>query len=111
MSIRVQVNLKGFGKVTPKVESGIKAGLKKIGLSIEREAKIRAPIRTGRLRSSIHTKLMRLKVLVKDGVFYGIFQELGTRFMKAQPFMKPAVLKIVPKIPSILATEIKRRLR
>lgn len=55
-------------------------------------ATAKAPIDTGALASSIHVeKKQPLLCWVGDGVEYGIYQELGTSRMSAQPFMTPAV--------------------
>ncbi len=62
-------------------------------LAVEGHAKRYAPVDTGRLRSSIITspKYPADKIIVADGVKYGIHQEFGTTKMKAQPFMRPAL--------------------
>lgn len=111
-TISVTVDLKGFDKVEPKVRGAIKTGLKKVGFNIERDAKIFSPIDTGRLRASIFTTQKGWKmVMVQDNVQYGIYQELGTRFMAPHPFMKPALNKNISRIPSIITNEIRRALR
>lgn len=59
-----------------------------------------APVRTGNLRSSILDPSRGLRLAtqgvfsgsVGSGVGYGLFVELGTRFMRAQPFLQPAVV-------------------
>lgn len=67
--------------------------------TIGREAVQNAPVLTGNLRSSIFDPDRGL-VLATDsqlsgsigsGVGYGAFVEQGTRFMRAQPFLGPAV--------------------
>jgi len=42
--------------------------------------------------------------------FPGHFQELGTAQHGAQPFLWPALMDVVPDIPSILAVEARRHL-
>lgn len=59
-----------------------------------------APVRTGNLRSSILDPSRGLRLATRgvfsgsvgSGVGYGLFVELGTRFMRAQPFLQPAVV-------------------
>ena len=63
--------------------------------SVEGEAKVRAPVDTGALKNSLNTsEINDLAYRVSDGVEYGIYQELGTSKMSAQPFMVPAVESI-----------------
>lgn len=73
-------------------------------LSIEGHAKRLAPVDTGRLRASITTEPKRPadRIMVRDGVKYGIHQEFGTVNMAASPFLRPAktiaVKKDLPRI-------------
>lgn len=79
-----------------------KSGKKKIGqallrkgLQIEREAKQRCPVDTGRLRASYTTTLIEQRgqpvVLVGSAVEYAPYVEFGTADMEAQPHLRPAV--------------------
>lgn len=61
-------------------------------LMVEGDAKQLAPVDTGALRNSIHSEEGDgLTAIVADGVEYGIYQELGTYKMAAQPFMVPSL--------------------
>lgn len=111
MSIKVKIDLRGMELIDPKVRAAIKTGLNKTGRRIERDAKILAPIDTGRLRASISPTLKGHLLTVQDNVEYGIFQELGTRKMKPHPFLKPALLKNIPNIKRDIEAEIRRALR
>jgi HK97 gp10 family phage protein len=53
-----------------------------------------APVDTGRLRSSITWRIVfrgGVAAVVSAPVHYAIYQELGTRYMRAQPFLVPAL--------------------
>ena len=66
--------------------------LHSIALQVEAEAKPLAPVDTGALVNSIHTEKVEDGLYrISDGVEYGIYQELGTSRMAAQPFMVPAI--------------------
>lgn len=64
-------------------------------IRVESAAKRLAPVDTGRLRSSITWALYRdgrgLYAEVGSRVLYAVFQELGTRYMRAHPFLVPAL--------------------
>lgn len=68
------------------------AALEAIGLQAEGYAKRLCPVDTGRLRNSIsHTyDLASHKAYIGTNVEYGPYVELGTRRMKARPYLKPA---------------------
>ncbi len=73
----------------------IKEGLQILGGEAEREAKRLAPVDTGNLRRSItHDVGQDQKgwfMRYGTNVFYGIYQELGTRYHPAQPFLRPVL--------------------
>lgn len=61
------------------------------GIDCQKFAKIACPVDTGRLRSSIQYENKGFqKCICETTVFYGVFIELGTYKMSAQPFMGPA---------------------
>jgi HK97 gp10 family phage protein len=66
-------------------------------LNIEREAKHRAPVDTGRLRASIQHSVSGTSGAVYSDVEYALHQEFGTTNMTAQPFLLPAFLEEKPK--------------
>lgn len=85
--------------------------VKAVGFAIEALAKMKAPIDTGALSSSIYTATPtsnnppsqseevlpnppKQSVYVGPSVEYAIYQELGTSVMEAQPFMIPALREV-----------------
>lgn len=74
--------------------------LKRVGLKCVRIAKRTAPVDTGRLRASIAEELRNeggdLAEIVGTDVVYAPFVELGTRRMRAQPFLRPAAQQATP---------------
>lgn len=69
--------------------------LERAGQVGEASAKRHAPVDTGNLRRSITHELGRAGinqyVRIGTNVEYAIFQEVGTRFHPAHPFLRPAV--------------------
>lgn len=75
--------------------------LEEMALKVEREAKRRCPVRTGRLRASIHHGRIEENVyFVGSPVVYAPFVEFGTRRMSAKPYLRPAVKKVVAEYRS-----------
>lgn len=70
--------------------------LRKTAYDIERDAKDGAPVDTGFLKSSISTtfagdgRFNGMAAEIGPTAEYGIFQELGTSVMPAQPYLAPA---------------------
>jgi len=67
--------------------------IKEATRKVQRSAKDLAPVDTGNLRGSIRTKLFPKEQtgIVYTVTEYALHQEFGTRRMKAQPFMIPAL--------------------
>ncbi len=71
--------------------------LQRIGVRVQNTAKVMCPVDTGRLRSSIQTTNVRrsgnheLSVRVGSAVNYARYVELGTRRMRARPYLRPAL--------------------
>lgn len=67
----------------------------RVAVQVESAAKQLCPVDTGRLRSSITHTVTRegssYRVTVGTNVEYAPFIELGTRYMSAQPFLRPAL--------------------
>lgn len=66
--------------------------IRKTAFDIEASAKTAAPVDTGNLRNSIGTDISNggLTAVIGPGAAYGIYVELGTSRMAAQPFLGPA---------------------
>jgi HK97 gp10 family phage protein len=57
----------------------------------EREAKARAPVRTGKLRNGITGRHEDTTAILENGVEYAPHVEFGTRHTRAQPHMRPGM--------------------
>lgn len=73
--------------------------LVQLGNEMEAGAKRDAPYRTGRLRASIRSEVDAtdadtLVLIVGTTVHYAPHVEYGTRFMRAQPFLRPQLQRL-----------------
>ena len=70
------------------------------GEIVSTAARLLVPVDTGRLRNSIEYQvaLQDQEVIIGSPVEYAPHQELGTSKMKAQPYLKPGMLKSAPAI-------------
>ena len=121
------------GKWTDKVQASdfekiVNAALPPIGIMLEGEAIVRCPVRTGRLRGSITYAVQRendnprpparaedkvdrptnkYTLYVGSNCNYAQHVEYGTRFSRAQPYMRPALDKNKKRCRDIFQKEIK----
>lgn len=80
----------------------------KVTQDVASTAKVRAPVDTGALRSSITGRITeasasRIVGEVTPGVHYAIYQELGTSRMAPQPFLFPALDHHGPQLGDAVA--------
>lgn len=92
------MKLNGMNPLLNKLEKGrsiqkpVQQIVKKHSTDINRHAQKQAPVDTGELRRSIRTEYEEggLVGVTRATAHYAPYVEYGTRFMTAQPFMRPA---------------------
>lgn len=94
---------KGFKK-------DIHEGIRKTLPKIHKDAYANCPKKTTALATSLHVGFEdETTGFIADGVFYGVFQEEGTRFIAPKHFMRNAVNKHFPSVGNEVATIVKKR--
>lgn len=88
----------------------VQVALTKAGEFVKTEAKIRTPVDTGLLRSSIdyNVKEQEKTVEVGTNTEYAIYVEKGTTRQKAQPYLTPAIEENVRTIENLIKGVFKR---
>lgn len=91
-SVHTIVLSNDLGKIADGMEDKASQFVRKAALDIQAGAQVRAPVDTGALRASIQAVQASgpLHWQVRVGVEYGIYVEMGTRHMAAQPYLGPA---------------------
>ncbi|MHB8171214.1 MAG: HK97-gp10 family putative phage morphogenesis protein [Thermincolia bacterium] len=101
---------KKFRDMGRQAEGRVDQVLLKAGFMVERDVKNNTPVDTGRLRSSVATRLVaanRKSVEVGTNVRYARFVHAGTSKMPARPFLTSALEKNKPKIVRLFKDVIK----
>jgi len=125
------------GVVSP---ARLRQGLAAAAFYVEGAAKVKAPIDFGFLANSIYTVTASgsgyaeatnkakarnpnaemlpqesinstMEAVIAAGAEYAIYQEMGTRFMRAQPFMRPALENNRERIAQIIRDALQRGVR
>jgi HK97 gp10 family phage protein len=76
-----------------RVEDAIPEILERLGVDIEADAKAACPVDTGRLRASIEHEVDGDTLRVGTNVEYAVYVEEGTRYMEAEPYLRPALYR------------------
>lgn len=72
--------------------SAVKSTVKLNGSEMQKKAQRKAPVDTSNLKNNIGLEISDggMTATVESTADYSVYVELGTRFMEAQPYMKPA---------------------
>jgi hypothetical protein len=91
-------------------KSDVHKGIRKALPKIHRDAFLAAPRQTGALAASLNVGFEdELTGFIADGVFYGVFQEEGTRYIAPKHFMRNAVNKHFPSVGNEVVKSVKKR--
>ena len=85
--------IKGLANAEQEIAEQANELIQGAGIDIEADAKQACPVDTGRLRASIKYTPGNMECTVYTNVEYAKFQEFGTVYQKAQPFLFPAFEK------------------
>jgi len=69
-------------------------------------AKQLVPVRTGYLRSTIYATVQEWVAEIGAEAAYALLVELGTRHMRAQPYLYPAIQEYLPQLEDIICAAI-----
>jgi HK97 gp10 family phage protein len=69
-------------------------------------AKQLVSVRTGHLRDSIYAKISEWVAEIGSEATYALFVELGTRHMRAQPYLFPAIQEHLSRLEQIICEAI-----
>jgi HK97 gp10 family phage protein len=78
---------------------------------VAKRAREYAPVDTGYMRDHIHAKKQGDGAAMISEAFYSGYVEWGTRYMAAQPFLRPAIADGRREIPKITAKEVNAEIR
>lgn len=96
----------------PKARKAFSKGLDRVAHLIVADAKKRAPVLTGALRASGRVRFLNHHSRVIEfggrgtGVDYAAAVEFGTFRTRPQPFLRPALMAMKPKMKAILTRQV-----
>jgi HK97 gp10 family phage protein len=65
---------------------------------VKAEAMRKVPVKTGYLRSTIYARVQEWVVRIGVDATYALFVEFGTRYMRARPYLWPAIQEYLPQL-------------
>jgi len=85
--------------------------LQRVGEDMHMDARRMCPVRTGRLRDSIYSKVEHWILSLGARAPYAIFVELGTRYIEPRYFLTEAINLNLPKLHHTLDWAIDHALK
>jgi hypothetical protein len=76
------------------VDGDVHDFLEHLGQDIEADARFACPVDTGRLRDSLEHEVIGNTLRVGTNVEYAVYVEEGTRYMDAEPYLRPALYRV-----------------
>jgi HK97 gp10 family phage protein len=113
MSVEVSLDVDGieeFQRAMSKLDSGMQGHvhqyLASLAAEIKAEARRLVPVRTGYLKSTIYARIQEWVAQIGADAAYALFVELGTRHMRAQPYLWPAIQEYLPQLENTICQAI-----
>lgn len=104
--------LKNLAKSRILAEAATAAAVTQAAINVERKAKENTPVDSGTLRSSIKSeKTGTTSYEVSTNIEYAPHVEFGTRHMRAQPYMQPAIDEVAKDFPKLIKGGLAVKLR
>lgn len=115
--MQVQVRIKNlpqiraaFGMAPRAMSRELSTAVKKSTLLVRDRSKIHTPVRTGFLRNSHVTRFsgggLSFAGTVEPTAYYAPFVHEGTRFQKAQPFLRQGLYESEPQIQQLFLAAV-----
>jgi len=109
MSVEISCDIKGIEEFKAAMERFNSAMQRHVhrqlvswAADVKALAKQIVPVRTGHLRSSIYAKIQDWVAEIGAEATYALFVELGTRYMRARPYLYPAIREHLPRLEQII---------
>lgn len=113
MSIEITCDIKGvkeFQEAMRQFDSGMQRHvhrqLARWAADVKASARQLVPVRTGHLRSSIYAEVREWVARIGAEAAYAMFVEFGTRYMRARPYLYPAIQQHLPRLEQIIRDAI-----
>lgn len=113
MAVEVTIDIKGveqFKAAMAKLDSGMQRHvheqLASWAANVKALARRIVPVRTGYLRSTIYAKIQEWVAQIGAEATYAMFVEFGTRYMRARPYLAPAIQRYLPQLEAIISEAI-----
>jgi HK97 gp10 family phage protein len=111
--VTVQIDIEVDDQASPMLEAAlaniqdqINAGLDEAGNEIVIYAQQIVPVRTGRLRSSITYTVADGQLIIMATAPYAKYVEFGTRRMRAEPYIRPAIDAYMDALTSSIEEQV-----
>jgi len=75
---------------------------------VKAQAVKNAPMVTGYLCSTIYARVKEWVAEIEADAAYALFVELGTKYMRAHPYLYPAIQQYLPELEAVIVSAIEQ---
>jgi HK97 gp10 family phage protein len=118
MSVEMELQVEGAQELAEQMRKldramyeKVQRRLYEIGVQMRNLARQLAPVRTGRLRDSIFSRVQGWELKFGAKAPYAEFQEFGTRHIPPRQFLTQALSQYDPQLELLIATAIEEAIR
>ena len=109
MSVSINLNLSGaeefseaLNRFDAAMQNRIQEQLLDWAEAVKTDAERLVPVRTGYLQSTIYAKAQEWQMQVGAEATYAAAVEFGTRYVRAQPYLNPALEAYLPSLERVM---------
>jgi len=113
VGVEVSLEIEGveqFQAAMAKFDSGMQRHVHRrlvsLAADIKASARQKVPVKTGYLRSTIYAKVREWIAEIGAEAAYALYVELGTRYIRARPYLYPAIQEHLPQLEAIISEAI-----
>lgn len=113
MSVEVSLDIEGveqfqaaMAKFDSSMQRHVHRRLVSLAADIKASARQKVPVKTGHLRSTIYARVRTWVAEVGAEAAYAMYVEFGTRYMRARPYLYPAIQEHLPQLEAIISEAI-----
>jgi len=118
MSVEMEMHVEGLSELRQKLsilddglQRHVQDAMQFEAETMQNVARAYCPVRTGRLRDSIYSKVQNWIIELGAAVPYAFYQEFGTRFVRPRRFLSNAVELRMPSLVNRLNGAINQAIR
>lgn len=104
--VRIEIKCNHLGSASGAMEKGVQAAFSQLGPQLLSTMQGKTPVDTGELKASESMSVGSKQLTLTAGTDHAIYPEFGTRYMAAEPYMRPTMEGAAGQVGSAIAAAV-----